>query len=61
MAGDIVRTEAIEKIINTVQEKYGRLDILVNNVDWCPVQPITEITIEDYDRPSIWTCGQWST
>ena len=50
VVGDVTRTETIEKIIDTVQEKYGRLDILVNNAGWCPVQPITEITIEDYDR-----------
>lgn len=24
--------------------------ILVNNAGWCPVQPITEMTISDYDR-----------
>ena len=28
----------------------GQLDILVNNAGWCPVQPITELTIADHDR-----------
>lgn len=50
VAGDITKDETIEKIISTVQDKYGRLDILVNNAGWCPVQPITEATIADYDK-----------
>ena len=50
VVGDITKTETIEEIVRTVQDKFGRLDILVNNAGWCPVQPITEITIEDYDR-----------
>lgn len=37
--------------MQAVEERFnGQLDILVNNAGWCPVQPITEITIEDYDR-----------
>ncbi|MBS5724309.1 MAG: SDR family oxidoreductase [Clostridiales bacterium] len=51
VVGDITKTETIENIIRTVAEKFhGQLDILVNNAGWCPVQPITELTIEDYDR-----------
>ena len=45
VVGDITKTETIEEIVRTVQDKFGRLDILVNNAGWCPVQPITEITI----------------
>lgn len=49
--GDITKTETIEKLFHIVQETFrGELDILVNNAGWCPVQPITEIKIEDYDR-----------
>lgn len=50
VVGDMTKTETIEKVMAAVKEKYGRLDILVNNAGWCPVQPITEITIEDYDK-----------
>ena len=50
VAGDITRTEVIEEVVKTAEQKFGRLDILVNNAGWCPVQPITEITIEDYDK-----------
>lgn len=51
IVGDITRTETIELIIREINEKHdGRLDILVNNAGWCPVQPLKEITIEDYDH-----------
>ena len=51
VAGDITDSNVIKNIINTVNEKFnGQLDILVNNAGWCPVQPITEMTIEDYDK-----------
>lgn len=34
-----------------INEKFeGKLDILVNNAGWCPVMPLKEIKIEDYDN-----------
>lgn len=50
VVADITKTEDVTKIIDFVKEKLGRLDILVNNAGWCPVKPITEIKLEDYDR-----------
>lgn len=50
VVGDITETGTIERLIATVKEKFGRLDILVNNAGWCPVKPITQMTIEDYDQ-----------
>lgn len=50
VAGDATKTETIETIISTVEKEFGRLDILVNDAGWCPVQPITEMTIADYDH-----------
>ena len=51
VVGDVTKNEVVEEIFKTIDDKFGgRLDILVNNAGWCPVQPITEITLEDYDR-----------
>ena len=50
MVGDLTQTETIERLIATVKKNFGRLDILVNNAGWCPVKPITEMTIADYDQ-----------
>ena len=50
VAGDITKTENIKKLVEYVKNKFGKLDILVNNAGWCPVQPLKEIKIEDYDK-----------
>lgn len=50
VAGDITDSSVVEKLVDTAKEKFGRLDIIVNNAGWCPVKPITEMTVEDYDK-----------
>lgn len=51
VVGDITNSNDIKNVIDYINNNFdGRLDILVNNAGWCPVQPITEITIEDYDK-----------
>ena len=50
VVGDITKDETIEALIRNVETQFEHLDILVNNAGWCPVQPVTEITIADYDR-----------
>lgn len=51
VVGDVTKTSVIQEIMDTIKDKYNnRLDILVNNAGWCPVKPLTEITIEDYDN-----------
>ena len=51
VAGDITDSKVIANIATMVDEKFaGRLDILVNNAGWCPVKPITAMTIKDYDE-----------
>ena len=51
VAADITKTEQVKKVIDTIKEKYSeKLDILVNNAGWCPVQPLKEITLADYDK-----------
>lgn len=50
VAGDITDSKVVETLVNTAKEKFGRLDIIVNNAGWCPVQPITKMTVEDYDK-----------
>lgn len=50
VVGDMTDSKAVEKVVNTAIDKFGRIDILVNNAGWCPVQPITNITIDDYNK-----------
>lgn len=50
VVGDITDSSVISKVVDTAKEKFGHLDILVNNAGWCPVQPITKIILDDYDK-----------
>jgi NAD(P)-dependent dehydrogenase (short-subunit alcohol dehydrogenase family) len=50
VAADLTRTEDVTKVIEFVKEKFdGKLDVLVNNAGWCPVQSIKDVTLADYD------------
>jgi NAD(P)-dependent dehydrogenase (short-subunit alcohol dehydrogenase family) len=49
VTADITKSENVSRIISYVKEKFQRLDVLVNNAGWCPVKPVTEITMKDYD------------
>ena len=50
VVGDITQDEVVKKIAEYIKTKFGKLDILVNNAGWCPVQPLKEIKISDYDK-----------
>ena len=50
VVGDITDSKVVEEVVAKAKNDFGRLDILINNAGWCPVQPITEITVEDYDK-----------
>lgn len=50
VVGDITQDEVVKKIAEYIKTKFGKLDVLVNNAGWCPVQPLKEIKISDYDK-----------
>lgn len=50
VVGDITKDEIVKKLAEYVKNKFGKLDILVNNAGWCPVQPLKELKISDYDK-----------
>ena len=50
VAADITKTEAIENLFNTVMEKYGRVDVLVNNAGSAITKRAEELTEEDFDH-----------
>jgi meso-butanediol dehydrogenase/(S,S)-butanediol dehydrogenase/diacetyl reductase len=47
---DVTRVADIEQMIETVCERWGRLDILFNNAGIIQVSPLLEVTPEDWDR-----------
>ena len=47
---DISKVENIKEVVNKVYERYGRIDILVNNAVMIIPKPVTEISEEDFDK-----------
>lgn len=50
LAVNLEEETGITSIIQTIEEKYGRLDILVNNAGWAPVTPFASMKIDEYDK-----------
>lgn len=50
VAADLMKTEDVAKVVAKLNADFGgRLDVLVNNAGWCPVQSIKDVTLADYD------------
>lgn len=49
MYGDLFDVENLANIVQTVVEKYGKLDVLVNNAHASKQKPFEEITQEDFN------------
>jgi glucose 1-dehydrogenase len=47
---DIGVPEQVEQCVKTVVEKYGRVDVLVNNAAMMTFTPIVDLAIEDWDK-----------
>lgn len=45
---DITSTENVEEVVKTVMEKYGRIDILINNAGTGAVAPAEDITDDQF-------------
>lgn len=51
LSADLTDDSSAELIARKIESDFSsRLDILVNNAGWCPVQPVTQLTVEDYDK-----------
>lgn len=48
--GDLTKDEDVKKVAEYIKDKFDKLNILVNNAGWCPVQPIQEMTMKDFDN-----------
>ena len=48
--GDVSQEEIAERLAATARERFGRIDVLVNNVGDLFIAEITETSVEDWDR-----------
>src|SRR6185312_6371706 len=47
---DVTRQESIEKTVDTIIQKYGTIDILINNAGLDYTKPIEKFTVEEFDQ-----------
>ena len=51
LAVDLTDSSSVAEVAAKVKQDFGgKLDILMNNAGWCPVQPVTQITLDDYNK-----------
>jgi len=50
VAADTSDRQAVEALINQGLERFGKIDVLVNNAGVCMSAPMSETTIEDWER-----------
>lgn len=50
IAGDVTDREAVERVVRTVREAWGPIDVLVNNAGVIQVGPMDDVTLEDFQR-----------
>lgn len=49
-AGNITDEDSVKKLVNTIVEKFGRIDVLVNNAGISQKATVVEMTLEDVKR-----------
>lgn len=47
---DVAVPEQVEAAVRTTVERWGRVDVLVNNAATMTVKPMLEVTVEEWDR-----------
>lgn len=47
---DITNADEIENILSEIRDRWGKLDILINNAGWSPIHPFEEETMEEFDK-----------
>jgi NAD(P)-dependent dehydrogenase (short-subunit alcohol dehydrogenase family) len=50
VSGDVANAQTAQQAVNTALERFGRLDLLVNNAGIFLAKPFTDYTAEDYAR-----------
>jgi 3-oxoacyl-[acyl-carrier protein] reductase len=47
---DLTRDDDIARLVDSIREKWGGVDILINNAGWGKRAPVVRAKIEDWDR-----------
>ena len=50
-AADVTKSDEVKALVNAAVQRYGRLDVMVNNAGWTHLnQPALETTEDDFDK-----------
>lgn len=64
VAADVTRPAQVQQALTTILERFGRVDVLVNNAGTCVHRPALEVTAEewasvlDVNVNGVWNCAQ---
>ncbi|MBD5355395.1 MAG: SDR family oxidoreductase [Bacteroides sp.] len=50
IVADLTTEEGIDNIVKDINDRYGRLDVLVNNAGWSPIHPFEDETMDEVVR-----------
>jgi len=50
IATDVMKRSDVEALVKGALDKYGRVDVIVNNAGIADIAPMTELKVEEWDR-----------